>query len=53
MAKITKQEMAILREEFLKKYCRRMGWAPNELSTDQYLMIISQDGYVNPIKKII
>jgi hypothetical protein len=51
MAKITKQEIAILREEFLKKYCKLMGWEPNELSTYQHLLIVNQDGYLNPIKK--
>lgn len=51
MAKISRQEMAILREEFLNKYCKRQGWEPNELSTDQYLLIVNQDGYLNPIKK--
>lgn len=51
MAKVNKQEIAFLREEFLKKYCKRMGWNPNELSTDQHLLIIHQDGYINPIKK--
>ena len=40
-----------LKEKFLIEYCKKMGWDPNMLSTEQYLIIVEKDGYKNPIKK--
>lgn len=37
----------IEREKFIKKFCKEKGWNPNELTTNQMLIIVSQSKYKN------
>ncbi len=46
--KLTKEEISLLKEKFINQYCKTKGWNPKELSTNQMLRIIAQDGYKNP-----
>lgn len=40
------------REKFLKEFCKKMGWNPNELTTGQMLIISKNSGYSKPIINI-
>lgn len=53
MKKLTKNEIKILRERFLVKFCKEKKWNPNELTTGQMLIITKQSDYVNPKKESI
>ena len=48
MKKLTKQEMKILREKFLVKFCKEKKWNPTELTVGQMLIITKQEDYQNP-----
>lgn len=48
MNKSKKEDISILREKFLIKYCKKMNWNHNELSTNQMLHITKQKEYINP-----
>lgn len=43
-----KEDLALLREKFLKNYCKSRGWNEKELKTNQMMEIINQPGYKNP-----
>lgn len=49
--KSNNEEVKQKREGFIKDYCKEKGWNPDELSTEQYLLITRQDQYINPNKK--
>jgi DNA-binding NtrC family response regulator len=42
------KDIKILRENFIQKFCKQKGWNPNELTTNQMLVITQQDRYKNP-----
>jgi hypothetical protein len=44
----TKQEIKILREKFLMKFCKEKKWNPTELTVGQMLIITKQADYQNP-----
>lgn len=46
--KMTKQELNLLREIFLVKFCKEKNWNQNELTTGQMLIIASQPEFKNP-----
>jgi len=46
--KTKEKKISLLREIFLKKYCEKMGWNPNELSTMQLLKISSMEEFIKP-----
>lgn len=46
--KLTKEEISLLKEKFIHKYCKKRGWNPKELSTNQMLKIISESKYKSP-----
>jgi hypothetical protein len=48
MKKLTKNEIKILREKFLIKFCKEKRWNPDELTTGQMLIIIKHPDYLNP-----
>lgn len=33
------------KENFIKKFCKEKGWNPNELTPNQMLIIVRQEGY--------
>lgn len=37
----------IEREKFIRNFCKEKGWNPNELTTNQMLIIASQSKYKN------
>lgn len=37
-----KENIFLLREKFIAKFCKQRGWNPKELTTGQMLFIISQ-----------
>jgi hypothetical protein len=43
-----KEDLSILRENFLKAYCKKRGWNESELKTRQMMEIINQPEYKNP-----
>lgn len=43
-----KENLSLLREKFLKTYCKTRGWNERELKTQQMMEIINQPGYKNP-----
>jgi hypothetical protein len=51
MKKLNKTEISLLREQYLIKYCKNLGWNHNELSTSQMLIIVNQVEYISPIIK--
>lgn len=48
MKKPNKQELKILREKFIVKFCKEKGWNKEELTTRQMLVLIKQQGYLTP-----
>jgi hypothetical protein len=53
MRKLIKTEVSILREQWVIKYCKDLGWNHNELSTKQMLIIVNHKEYISPISKHI
>jgi hypothetical protein len=51
MKKLNKTEISLLREQYLIRYCKNLGWNHNELSTSQMLIIVNQVEYISPIIK--
>lgn len=47
---MTKEELRILREEFIRKYSKRRGWDARVLTTSQMLEIAKQSEYIKPNK---
>jgi hypothetical protein len=47
---MTKEELRILREEFIRKYSKRRGWDAKSLTTNQMLEIAKQEEYIKPGK---
>lgn len=45
---MTKEELRILREKYIEKYCKSRGWNPKELKTSQLLEIAKNSEYINP-----
>jgi hypothetical protein len=41
-------DLQSLREKFLHEYARKKGWNPSNLSPNQMLEIVEQNGYKNP-----
>jgi hypothetical protein len=46
-----KNELKLLREAFIKNFCKKKGWNPNELTVNQMLIITKQDDYLKPKKE--
>jgi hypothetical protein len=44
-----KENIKLLRERFLVKFCKQKGWNSNELTTGQMLIIVNQSEYKNPV----
>lgn len=38
-------EIKLLKENFIKKFSKKKGWNPNELTVNQMLIITKQYGY--------
>lgn len=36
------------KENFIRKFCKKKGWNPNELTTNQMLVIVNQKEYKEP-----
>ncbi len=51
MSTLSKQEKIILKEKFIREYCKRKGWNVNNLTSNQMLEIISQSKYKSPSTK--
>ncbi len=51
MKSLTKQEKSIIKEKFIREYCRKKGWNMNNLTSNQMLEIVSQSKYKNPTIK--
>ena len=45
---LKKEEIDLLRENFITEYSKRKGWNPKELSTNQMLEIVSTREYKTP-----
>lgn len=45
---LTKEEIFLLREKFIKEYCAKKNWNPRNLSVSQMLEITLQEEYKNP-----
>jgi hypothetical protein len=41
-------EVQSLREKFLHEYARQKGWDPSNLSPNQMIEIVEQNGFKNP-----
>jgi hypothetical protein len=46
-------EIKLLRERFIKKFCKQKGWNPNELTVNQMLIITNNQEYLKPKKESI
>ena len=46
-------EIKLLREGFIKKFCKQKGWNPNELTVNQMLIITKNQEYLKPKKESI
>lgn len=44
-------EIKLLRERFIKTFCKKKGWNPNELTVNQMLIITKQKDYIKPKKE--
>ena len=52
MKKLNKEEVSILRERFITKYCKDNGWDKKNLTTGQLLIIARCSDYITPKIKI-
>ncbi|MCK9477563.1 MAG: hypothetical protein M0R46_16735 [Candidatus Muirbacterium halophilum] len=41
-------EISMLREKFIEEYSKEKGWNPKELTTQQMLEVVNQNGYKLP-----
>jgi hypothetical protein len=48
MKKPNKQEIKILREKFIAKFCKEKGWNKEELTTRQMFIITNNINYIDP-----
>ena len=48
MRKPNKQEIKLLREKFIAKFCKENGWNKDELTVRQMLIITNDIQYINP-----
>jgi hypothetical protein len=48
MNKLKKSDISILREKFIRDFCKERGWNYNELTTGQMLLITKEQSYKNP-----
>ena len=46
--KLTKEDLKLLREQFISKYSKEKGWDINRLTSNQMLEIVQNDDYKNP-----
>jgi hypothetical protein len=46
-------EIKLLRERFIKKFCKQKGWNSNELTVNQMLIITKNQEYLKPKKESI
>lgn len=46
--KLKKQDINLLREKFIRTFCKEKGWNYNELTTGQMLIIINNQNYKTP-----
>lgn len=42
---LTKNEVITLNEKFIKEYCRKKNWDPNNLTSSQFLEITTNSQY--------
>lgn len=42
------EDIKLLREKFIKEYSRKKGWDNSNLSPNQLLEIVDQNGYKSP-----
>ena len=45
---ISKDDLTMLRERFINDYVRKKGWDKNNLTPNQLLEIVEQNGYKSP-----
>jgi hypothetical protein len=45
---LNKEEISLLRERFITKYCKEKGWDQQTLTTEQLLEISQNREYKNP-----
>lgn len=43
-----KKEKILLRERFINKFCKEMGWSEKKLTPEQLLLIVTNQKYINP-----
>lgn len=43
-----KKDVKILRERFINKFCKEMGWSEKKLTPQQMLLIVTNPKYINP-----
>jgi len=48
--KISKEDLKILREIYINKYCKNKGWDPKNLKPYQMLEIVNNKDYISPKK---
>jgi hypothetical protein len=41
-------DIKLLRERFIKTFCKQKGWNPNELTVNQMLIITKEKNYLKP-----
>jgi hypothetical protein len=41
-------KILILREKFIKKFCKEKGWNSDGLTIGQRMIIVNKEGYKNP-----
>ncbi len=44
-----KNNIKILREKFITKFCKEKGWSTNNLTPEQMKIIVTNPKYINPI----
>lgn len=48
MSKLSKSDLSVLREQFIRDFCKQKGWNYNDLTTGQMLLIIKEENYKKP-----
>ena len=43
-----KNNVKILRERFIAKFCKERGWSPNQLTPHQIRVIVTNPEYIKP-----
>lgn len=49
MKKPNEQEIKLLREKFIIKFCKEKGWCPEDLTVRQMLIITNNPKYLSPV----